>query len=225
MWIIDRIKKMFNKNNSNTMISEQQLISYKQNFTGQKFQWIKTVRPELIGKVVTCRDITHEGIVVFDDGSKTTATDLNRNLMMIHGDVKPLSKDEVAGINPQANKKIKPKVESSLNKETNTPISKDIPSKLADPPKSNPFEMFNSDETDLTLKLRIKLPDKKLLKLMYNNAENKEEFLDQLSKYVHSLINNKVVSGSLKSMLNPKPATKKIKKEYSEITITEVDDK
>jgi hypothetical protein len=216
---------MFNKNNSNTMISEQQLISYKQNFTGQKFQWIKTIRPELIGKVVTCRDITHEGIVVFDDGSKTTATDLNRNLMMIHGDVKPLSKDEVVGINPQVNKKIKPKVEASLNTETNTTISKDIPSKLADPPKSNPFEMFNSDETDLTLKLRIKLPDKKLLKLMYNNAENKEEFLDQLSKYVHSLINNKVVSGSLKSMLNPKPATKKIKKEYSEITITEVDDK
>jgi len=79
-------------------MDENKLISLMENFTGQKFQWIKTDRPELLGKVVKCRTIEPRGdrfLVLFDDGSSIDSTKLNNNLFMIHGDMQPLSKAEV----------------------------------------------------------------------------------------------------------------------------------
>jgi hypothetical protein len=227
MWIIEKIKQIFNKNNLDKMLSEQQLISYKTNFTGQQFQWIKTDRPDLIGKVVKCKDITPAGIAVFDDGSQVHAKEVTQKLMMIHGDTKPLTKQEVEAISPSPRvqePKIVPEVKKPIVEHTNNTVQSSP--KTPKPPSANPFEMFNSDETDLSLKLKIKLPDKKLLKLMYNNAENKEEFTTHLSNYVHSMINNKVVKESLESMLSTKTSTtKRDKKTSSEITVTEVNDK
>ena len=43
--------------NKKDMLTEEELISYQQNFAGQTFQWIKTDRPELKGKLVKVRDI------------------------------------------------------------------------------------------------------------------------------------------------------------------------
>lgn len=220
----------------NNMISEEQLISYKQNFTNQKFQWVKTDRPELIGKVVTCRDINISGnriIAIFDDGSQVDAKDINNKLLMIHGDMQPLSPAEVASIykpvkpisegipstklaNGEMSTPIPPKQEDSIASQTSQPASN------TSTPIINPFEMFNSDETEINIKVNIKMPDKKLLKMMYNNAEDKEIFIDQLAKYVNSMINNKVVNDSLSLMLDPKSATKK--KSSSNITLTEVDE-
>ena len=93
--------KITGKNNEEDMISEEKLINYKQNFTGQQFQWIKTNRPELIGKVVKCRDIQAQGnklVAIFDDGSSISADNLNKDLMMIHGDSQPMSKEEVQSL-------------------------------------------------------------------------------------------------------------------------------
>lgn len=245
MGLLKILKKILSKNNSNDMISENQLISYKQNFTGQQFQWIKTDRPELIGKVVKCRDIMPNGMVVFDDGSKVPAKDLNNKLMMIHGDMQPMSKSEVQSIysprpsegipsttlaNGETTKPIPPRQESPKVETPQTssqpvmqqPVKETAPKVVVK--ETNPFEMFNSDETDLTIKMSIRLPDKKLLKLMYNNAENKEEFLDQLSKYVYSMINNNVVNDSLKKMLDPRSTAKKENIPSKEITVTEVND-
>ena len=80
---------------------ENKLISLMENFSGSKFQWIKTDRPELLGKVVTCRNIEPRGnkfFAVFDDGSSVDTANLNRSLLMIHGDMQPLSKAEVESI-------------------------------------------------------------------------------------------------------------------------------
>jgi hypothetical protein len=206
------------------MITEEKLISYKQNFTGKEFQWIKTDRPELIGKIVKCRDISPNGLVVFDDGSQVPVKDLNNKLMMIHGDAKPLSKAEVEAISPFKNKT------NPTPKLTPPPVPTDNvsepPKGSSNPglntstlPKSNPFEMFNSDETDITIKLSIKLPDKKLLKMMYNNAEDKDEFISHLSDYVGNHINNNTVKDSLIGMLAP---VKKTAKRTGNIKFTEV---
>lgn len=218
------IKNIFKKNKTE-MLTEEKLISYKQNFTGQQFQWIKTDRPELIGKVVKCRDVRPDGIVIFDDGSMIQANLLNSNLMMIHGDMQPLSKDEVARISP-------PPVQKKVTLTPPEPVTEAVqttsPAPAAQPVQSapvqdkNPFEMFDSDEIDLSLKLKVKMPDKKLLKLMYNNAADKEVFLDQLSNYVTSMINNTVVSESLRLMLDPKSTTSKSVKPTDEVKLTEV---
>jgi hypothetical protein len=222
------------------MITEEQLISYQQNFAGQQFQWIKTDRPELIGKVVKVRDIRPQGrgaIAVFDDGSQVDVTQLNNKLMMIHGDMQPLSKDEVAGLHAPRKStgipetklangetiaaKTAPVGPPPVNQVNNQASAVSAPA--ANTPVVNPFAMFNSDETEITLKLNIKIPDKKLLKMMYSNAEDKDLFIDQLSKYVNSLINNKVVNESMIKILDPKKATSPKPKE-DEIKLTEVDE-
>ncbi len=218
------------------MITEEKLISYKQNFTGQSFQWIRTQRPELLGKVVKCRDIQTKGksaYAIFDDGSSIEVDKLNNDLLMISGDMKPLTKDEVSSIYPQPS--IKPPVQSSgvvsetivglaEKPEVKKEVKKEVTSDKKEVP--NPFEMFNSDKTELNIKVGINLPDKKLLKLMFNNAENKDEFLNQLSDYVYSTINNKVVKDSLSAMLisSSRKKTALAKEEKSEIKLTEVKD-
>ena len=225
------ITKLLHKKNNIDMISESQLISYKQNFTGKEFQWIKTDRPELIGKVVKCRDVSPNGTVVFDDGSSIHAKDLNNKLMMIHGDMKPLNRSEVESLYPP-----RPSATvSKLTPPTSDPVST-LESQIETPkattntatttstvPTVNPFEMFNSDETELNIKINIKLPDKKLLKLMYNNAENKEEFIGHLSDYVNNHINIDTIKDSIELMLAPskKPTNSSIK---SNIKITEIKD-
>ena len=235
MKFLEWIKQLL-KNNKKKMISEEQLISYQQNFSGQKFQWIKTDRPELIGKVVTVRDIQVQGnqvMAIFDNKSQCNIKDINNRLMMLQGDTQPLSKAEVESIH-------KPRVVSEgipSVKLPNGERSTAVPPKTADTPTPapvspvtpttpvvNPFAMFNSDITDLTLKLKIKMPDKKLLKMMYNNAEDKEVFLDELAKYVDSMINNKVVYDSMKLILDPKSTKKSTKAPVGDITLTEVEE-
>jgi len=236
MWIKNIIQKI--KKNKNSMITEDQLIGYKQNFTGQKFQWIKTNKLELIGKVVTCRNIQPNGgsaIVVFDDGSSIDVKRLNNDLLMIMGDMQPLSKEEVTSIYsppPPIDKKntnqssgasrveTAVQIDSSSNESINQNNSRPIASKV------NPFEMFSSEYSEFSIKLNIKLPDKKLLKLMYNNAENKQEFLEQLADYISGSINNNIVLDSLCKMLEASTSTpnRDKSKVKEEIKLTEIND-
>lgn len=243
-WIKNLIKK-----NKQEMISEEQLISYKQNFTGQKFQWIKTNRPELLGKIVRCRDVQPIGnsaLAVFEDGSKIDVRQLNNDLMMIVGDMQPLSREEVESISgrsvapppaaPPAGPtgsgpieipdELKDYQTTNQTKEPKPAPKAQVKSDNSEPVK-NPFEMFNSDYNELVLKMNVKIPDKKLLKMMYSNAENKEEFLNQLASYIYSMINNSTVVESLESIFVTSSKTKsssKSKTPAEEIKLTEIDD-
>lgn len=191
------------------MLNTEKLISLKENFTGQQFQWIKTNNPNLLAKIVKCRDIIplEDGrfIAHFDDGSKIDTSLLNSSLLMIHGDNKPLTKDEVLALN-------KPKAPLVSNPGTATqaksPAQSTLPptpspSPVSPPaaPKVNMFAMFNSEETSLNLTLSLNLPDKKLLKLMYTNAENKDKFMSDLSEYVHGMINKQVIQEAMSHLV------------------------
>jgi len=240
-WIQNILQK-----NKKDMISEEQLISYQQNFAGQQFQWIKTDRPELKGKVVKVRDLrptpTGQVMAIFDDGSQVNVKEINNKLMMIHGDMPPMSREEVDAIYktkpptglpetklengeviPAREPVVAPNVPTAnFDTKTGLPISP-IAAHVAAAPIVNPFAMFNSDETELTIKVNIKMPDKKLLKMMYSSAEDKDVFIDQLSKYVTSMINNSVVNESITKMLDPKKTTPKAS--TPEVNLTEVDGK
>lgn len=206
-------------------MNTEKLISLKENFTGQKFQWIKTNRPELLGKVVRCRDVEPAPggafLVIFDDGSKIDSTRLTSDLMMIHGDMQPLSRGEVEQIygikkesklnsviqKPQVNEPVireTPQFENPRPSVAPTPAQPSIP-------KTNMFEMFNSDETQISIGLKVKLPDKKLLKMMYSSAENREKFLNELAEYLHSKINKQVIKESMQQVLDPVPVKKELK--------------
>jgi hypothetical protein len=214
----------FLKKNHKKMI-EDEIINYKQAFTGQQFQWIKTTKLELLGKVVTCRDVDFSGGLImafFDDGSKHPADRVGNDLLMITGEMQPLTQMEVESI---AGPTIRAKKTESTVKKVETPkiqVPQREEQRTCEPIKVNPFNMFNSDSNDLNITVKIKLPDKKLLKLMYNSAENKEEFLNQLSDYVYSQINNNVVKDSLKKMLDASTSTKP-KQGSSDIQLTEIE--
>jgi len=220
-------KKIFNKKNKDDMITEEQIINYKQNFTGQSFQWVKPDNPSLLGKVVKCRDIDVYGskvMAIFDDGSKIEIQNINRNLFMIHSDMPPLTIAEIESIYPSS----RPVAQSAPQQQQKIQPNVSINSQPASKPtqSSNPFEMFNSDLCELNLKVNVKLPDKKLLKLMYNNAEDKQTFVDQLSEYVMGMINNNVIQDSMRQILDPgfkpsKPSNSK-KEDGPEIKLTEV---
>jgi hypothetical protein len=213
-------------------MNTEKLISLKQNFTGQRFQWIKPDRPELMAKVVKCRDVdaVPDGrfFIIFDDGSKVDSTKLNSNLLMIHGDMQPLTKQEVESIyGPRvpAEPKVAPQISSTAPKVNIQPVqpAQSISSPVSEPSqatqKPNMFAMFNSEESTLTLNLQVRIPEKKLLKLMYQNAENKEQFIVELAEHLHSMINKQVVQNSIQTILAPTP----LKKEKSIINLTEVD--
>ena len=222
-------KNLFNKKKEKTMNTEK-LISLKENFTGQKFQWIKTDRPELLGKVVTCRDINPSNnggfTATFDDGSKIDASKLNSNLLMIHGDMPPLSKAEVEAINgpirPLANKvnaTVIPNDVPPSARPIAQPVGQPVPAQASS--QTNMFANFNSEETQFALTLNVKLPDRKLLKLMYANAGNKDKFLSELSEYLHSTITKNTIKESVESILAPS----QIKKEARPvINFKEVDE-
>ena len=57
--------------------------------------------------------------------------------------------------------------------------------------------MFALEDTELALTVSIKLPSKNLLKMMYTNSQDKEQFLNRLSMY----INNSVTTNSIKDSL------------------------
>lgn len=233
MRLLSQLIQKFKKNKID-MITEDQLIGYKQNFTGQKFQWIKTPRPELLGKIVTCRDVQPAGnsaIAIFDDSSSIDIKKLTNDLLMIMGDQKPLTREEVNSIYSQNIPRVEPIVSSEarvFNSGTEIPAPEKTRENSAknSSTKSNPFLMFNSEESEFVIKMNIRLPDKKLLKMMYNSAEDKEAFLDQLSEYVAISINNRVISDSLHKMLDSsviKPANSGTKLR-EEIKLTEVRD-
>lgn len=204
------------------MFDEKKLISLKQNFTGQQFQWIKTDRPELIGKLVKCRDVqpTQDGrfTVFFDDGSKIDSAKLNSNLLMIMGETQPLTKAEVESIYPQSRLKQQPSPTPAqptsgpiqIPPDLSPPTQASPPKPGAPPPvqKSNMFVMFNSEPTEISIDLAVKLPEKKLLKMMYSGAEDKEKFVSELADYLLEMINKKAVTDSINKMLVVPPKKK-----------------
>jgi hypothetical protein len=209
-----------------TQMNTDRLISLKQNFTGQKFQWIKPDRPELLAKVVKCKDVDAlpDGrfIIIFDDGSKIDSTKLNLNLLMIHGDSQPLTRAEVESIYGQKARP-EPKVPVQtiavpISTSTTAPPEKNS-QPVVETKRQNMFAIFNSEEATLTLNMQVRIPERKLLKLMYQNAENKEQFVSELADHLHAMINKQVVKNSIQAILAP-PLPKR---EKATINLTEVD--
>ena len=219
--------------------------SLMENFRGNNFQWIKTNDPQLRGKVVKCRDIKPQSngrfIAMFDDGSQIDSAQLTSNMLMISGDTQPMSMSEInsiAGPTRQAPVLRGPEDGPSLGEGPIT-IPDHLKEHVTQPgqvqqtnhnnrihphqnsrPAPNMFGMFNSDETELNIKVKVKVPDRKLLKMMYDNAEDKEAFLTQLSEYLLSVINKQVVTDSMKSMLEPRT-----KSSVATMNITEINGK
>jgi len=203
---------------------ENKLISLMENFSGAKFQWIKTNRPELLGKVVTCRNIEPRGdrfFALFDDGSSVDTAQLNTSLLMIHGDMQPLSKAEVESIAGPRRPSPQPTVKPNSTSAGPDPADTLEPRHFQPAqPQTNMFEMFNSEERKIDLQVTMNLPEKDFLKMMYSNAKDKEKFLSELSDYVFRAINKTVIQSAISDMVVP-PKTQRSKSGPT-VNITEI---
>jgi hypothetical protein len=206
------------KNQDQMQFDENKLISLMENFSGAKFQWIKTNRPELLGKLVTCRNIEPRGngfYAIFDDGSSVETSQLNTSLLMIHGDMQPLTRAEVESIAGPKRPLTPPTNTASgpIGAPSTGPIPQPFqpdPVNQPQPVASNMFEMFNSEERIIDLQISINLPEQDFLRMMYSNAKDKNKFLDELSDYVFRAINKTVVQSSISTMVvPPQPKTRK----------------
>jgi hypothetical protein len=65
------------------------------------------------------------------------------------------------------------------------------------------FGMFSLEQTDLSLNISVKLPAKTLLKMMYTNSQNKEEFLDKLAAYINNTVTVDAIKSSMRKSLDP----------------------
>jgi hypothetical protein len=195
------------------MVNEERLIQLMENFKGQNFQWIKTNRPELLGKTVKCRSIEPRGnkfIVLFDDGSSVDSDQLNSALFMITEDMQPLSKAEVEAIAGPSRVQPKPRVQP-VNSQITDSVTQSMPG-------HSMFEMFDSNDRDIQLGITVKLPDQDFLGMLYSNAKDKDKFMDELTDFVFRVINKKVVKESITKMFDvPQPA-----KKSGEINFTEI---
>lgn len=197
------------------------LIAVKSSFQSNKFQWIKTNDPNKMGKVVEVRDVVpgRNGrfLAMLSDGSQIDTDMVSSNLMMLTDGQDPLSFDEIRSINyiPSLSEEVKVSSDiptefvDEIKAQAPQPVlgaqpaqTVQAPSKVqVDVDPGDLFGMFSLEDTDLNLSVRIKLPSKTLLKMMYQNSKNKEEFLTKLSNYINNNVTVDAIKKTMKKAL------------------------
>lgn len=77
------------------------------------------------------------------------------------------------------------------------------------------FGGFSKNPMELTLKLNVELPDIALIRVMYNNYGNKEEFISNFASHILASINKDVISESVIALLEGNGKAKRVKKTAS----------
>lgn len=191
----------------------EELMAIKNTFQGNKLQWIKTQDRSKMGKIVSVVEIEpgNRGkyIAQLSDGSRIDTDRLSSDLMMLMDDQPALSMAEIQSINyipslsdsngiaPGIPDEFKNDLINAAKEKPPVPATTPtpIPTTLVD--AGDLFGMFALEDTELALTVSIKLPSKNLLKMMYTNSQDKEQFLNRLSMY----INNSVTTNSIKDSL------------------------
>jgi hypothetical protein len=201
--LLKKLKKII------TGMDIEELMAIKNTFQGNKLQWIKTQDRSKMGKIVSVVEIEpgNRGkyIAQLSDGSRIDTDRLSSDLMMLMDDQPALSMAEIQSINyiPSLSDSngIAPGIPDEFKNDLinaakeKPPVPAPIPTTLVD--AGDLFGMFALEDTELALTVSIKLPSKNLLKMMYTNSQDKEQFLNRLSMY----INNSVTTNSIKDSL------------------------
>ena len=201
------------------------LIAIKSSFQANKFQWIKTNDPKKIGTVVEVRDVVpgRNGryLAILSDGTQLDTDMVSSSLMMLSDDQPPMSMAEVQSINYIPSLSEDFKVSSEIPQEFANEIKQPVetpqpklqpeltgqPAQIIQPKATVPtdptdiFGMFSLEDTELTIPIKLKLPAKSLLKMMYSNSKNKEEFLTKLSNYINNNITVDAIKKTMKKTL------------------------
>jgi hypothetical protein len=207
------------------------IMALKNSFQGQKFQMVKGKSPKL-GKVFDVIDIepSRNGyFAMLNDGTKLSIDSLNSNFMMLMDEQPLMSMAEIASINEGYTAPAKPETEIAPGLD----IPPEIASELSAPKKKSPaellhgtspsapvsqpkqqvtendlFGMFALESTNLNLTVEVRLPNKSLLKAMYQNSQNQSDFINKLSVYINNSVTADSIKDSLWKMLDPEKKKK-----------------
>jgi hypothetical protein len=188
------------------------LVSIKNSFQGNNFQWVKTNDRAKLGQVVRVNDVIPSGrgfIAQLSDGSRISTDQLTSNLMMLMDDQPALSMAEIMSINILPSLSDEMDLAPGLPDEFKDDIARpaqvraEPTTKSAQSDPADLFGMFSLEQTDLPLSVSIKLPARNLLKMMYSNSQNKEEFLNKLAVYINSNVTTDSIKSSMKKSLDP----------------------
>ena len=190
------------------------LMAVKESFQGNNFQWVKTSDRNKLGKVVRVTDITpgNRGtyFAQLSDGSRLPTDRLTSDLLMLMDDQPALSMDEVLSINYVPGLDGQPEIADSIPAEFRQEIASSPaasprpPIALTRPTQSDPgdlFGMFSLEDTEIPITVTAKLPTKALLKMMYSNSQNQEDFLNKLSVYINNSVTPESIKSSMQRML------------------------
>lgn len=193
------------------------LIAVKDHFQGNNFQWVKTTDRSKLGTVVRVNDILPGGrgsfVAQLSDGTRLPVEHLTNNLMMLMDDQPALTMGEIMSINQVPSISEGVSIDPTLPPEVREEIaSQPTPARIEQPAQprqaasTDPgdlFGMFSLEQTDLALSISIKLPAKNLLKMMYTNSQNKEEFLNKLAAYINNNVTTDSIKESMRRSLDP----------------------
>ena len=183
----DSKKKKSNMYNDQEDAYVQQV---KQQYFGKYFQWVRPINQEKVGEVVRCTNVRRKGekgpiVVEFNAGSAVS-------IDLLQSYLTPYSSDGI--IEPPAASEVVSGGQGIQENQTtqNTNAAKNT-IKPAAPDKMEMFKMFSKSDMNLDLTLNVKMPDIALIKMMYNNAENKDKFLSELSEYMLKQITTETI--------------------------------
>jgi hypothetical protein len=136
--------------------------------------------------------------------------------MMLMDDQKPLTPMEIQSINidyaPSMNTvnpaEISPdlQIPEELKAEIIAPapkVSAPAPQVSAPAQTTDLFGMFSLEETQLNISIKVQLPNKTLLKAMYQNSQNQSDFVNKLSSHINNSVTADSIKESLWKMLDP----------------------
>ncbi len=200
------------------------IMALKNSFQGQKFQMVKGKGPKL-GKVFEVADIEPSRggyFAMLNDGTKISVDTLNSNFMMLMDDQPLMSMAEIASINEDyvqpinSSEKIAPELQipDELKTQITVPtpqVSAQVQQISAPAPQvsasvasnTDLFGMFALEETTLSITVKVQLPNKSLLKAMYQNSQNQSEFINKLSSHINNSVTVDSIKDSLWKMLDP----------------------
>jgi hypothetical protein len=205
------------------------LMSLKNNFQNQKFQLVKGKPSARLGKVFEVMDIgAGRGgyYAEFNDGVKVPIDILTSDYMMINGDQHPLTPAEVQSINIDYIPPVGAVNQTEISPDLHIPedLKLEIAANAPAPQISAPapqvsapaqrvsapvatttdlFGMFSLEETALNITVKVQLPNKSLLKAMYQNSQNQSDFIDKLSSHINNSVSADSIKESLWKMLDP----------------------
>ena len=202
------------------------MIALKESFQSNQFQWIKTSNPAKQGKLVEVRDVlpARNGrfIAVLSDGSQIDTDLVSSDLMMITDDQPALSLIEIQSLNyipPISDEmEVSPDIPRELASEINGNLVQNIAPQSPNQPQSvqviqqvprqptqvdtkDIFGMFALEDTDLSISVKIKLPSRNLLKMMYSNSNDKNDFLTKLATYINNNVTTDAIRDTMEKQL------------------------